>query len=164
MRPREERRNVLINSRLRSGATWRAANIMNISSRGVGLRAPAPPEVGTYVEITCGPHLIVARIMWVDGQRFGAFAQDTIPVESVISDSLRPGSGSNQQPGAELKLESRPIARCLERRHQASKAAGSAMEFIFLAILAGSAALLALDMVEATVGRPMAEVTGALSR
>jgi len=79
MRPREDRRRVMISSRLRCGIQWRDAVIVNVSSRGVGLSAGSPPDPGSYVEIRRGAYLIVARVIWVNGVRFGVRTQDCVP-------------------------------------------------------------------------------------
>lgn len=162
MQSREQRRNVVIRSKIRSGAAWRDASILNLSSRGLGLHAPAPPELGSYVEITRGPHIMVARVVWVRGNRFGVFTQDAIPIDSVISDCESSGL-SCSQPVSEMGVERRSTTRSLEHRHETNRALASAMEFVFIGVLGASGAMLAFNLVKQAIGSPVAQVLSALS-
>ena len=71
MTAREPRLKVLVRARIKAGATWHDACILNISSRGMLMQAGVPPVRGSYLEIRRGPVLVVARVMWTKQHRFG---------------------------------------------------------------------------------------------
>lgn len=157
MKPREPRRPMMLNSRLRCGAAWSNACILNVSSRGLGLQAVAPPVRGTYVEVRRASSVIVARVMWVDGQRFGVQTQDPVSMVALTGEQ----SGADESAPAP-----RPVERALIRTrelHDASRAAGRAIEFLFIAILALSAASAAFAVVGTAIGRPIATINKALA-
>jgi len=62
---------VLVPARLRDGASWSDACILNISSRGMMIHTGRPIRRGCEVELRRGEHMIVARVMWRDGARAG---------------------------------------------------------------------------------------------
>lgn len=158
MRSRDDRRRVVIGSRIRCGATWTDARIVDLSSRGVGLSAATPPRSGAYVEIRRGRHIIIARVVWVKGLRFGVRTQDAVPVESVIADSAsaEASAGASGQ-----QVERRAVPRPAVR-HDRSRTVGRAMEFAFLGIMGASAALLGFDMIGDALRVPLTQVQTAL--
>src|SRR5438270_4661112 len=87
LRPREERRRVVLPAQLRAGASWNDACILNTSSRGLMVHMTSPPPQGSYVELRKGPHVIVARVIWSDDQKAGLCSQDPIVVDHVVSAS-----------------------------------------------------------------------------
>jgi hypothetical protein len=148
---------------MRCGAHWRDARMLNLSSRGVGLSAGAPPEPGTYVEIRRGAHVIVARVMWTAGLRFGVRTQDPVQVEALIrepdaSDAPAPAPAPSGQP-----LERRRAARSISRQHERSRALARMLESMFLGFLAIAAALLVFDLVKQSFQRPLAATERALA-
>lgn len=84
-RPRELRRRVVLPARLRSGARWSDACILNISSRGLMVQSGRAGPEGTEVELRRGDHVIVARVVWRDGARAGLATDDRLPVEEIMS-------------------------------------------------------------------------------
>lgn len=164
MNAREPRRNVVINSRMRCGATWRDASILNISSRGLGLHAPAPPERGSYVEVRRGAHVIIARVVWVNGSRFGLHTQDAVPIESIVSQPAISNDASEQQTPRQAGVERRSAPRAREREHEASRFMARAIEFACVASLGASAAFAGFATVKEAIGRPLAHVQIALAK
>lgn len=164
MNAREPRRNVVINSRMRCGATWRDASILNMSSRGLGLHALAPPKRGSYVEVRRGAHVIIACVVWVNGSRFGVRTQDVVPIDAVINQPESSSGFSEHPPASEARGERRSTARSRERLHEASRTVASAMEFAFVAMLGASAAFLGLNLVKESIGNSLAIVQFALAK
>ena len=164
MNAREPRRNVVINSRMRCGATWRDASILNMSSRGLGLHTLAPPKRGSYVEVRRGAHVIIACVVWVNGSRFGVRTQDAVPIDAVINQPESSSGFSDHPPESEARGERRSTVRRRERQHEASRTVASAMEFTFVAMLGASAAFLGLSLVNETIGKSLANVQFALAK
>ena len=159
MRAREPRQQVIIRARIRCGAVWGDACIRNISSRGLGLQTLAPPVQGAYVELRRGSNAIIARVVWVDGHRFGVSTQDVVSIAALTTDRTCRDEPSLSTPTLDRK------ATAVAHQHQfaSSRAAGRAIEFAFLAILMTAAASAAYTMASDTLGRPIAAVEAALS-
>jgi len=163
MRPREDRRRVMISSRLRCGVQWRDAVIVNVSSRGVGLSAGSPPDPGSYVEIRRGAYLIVARVIWVNGVRFGVRTQDCVPVDSLVR---QPDAAAAAAPSPEND-SSPPRERRRVRRasgaHERSRMLARTFEFAFIALFGASAAFAAFGAARQVLQQPLDTVRQVLS-
>ena len=136
--------------------------MFNISSRGLGLSAAAPPEAGTYVEIRRGRHVIVARVVWTQGLRFGVHTQDPVPVEALIKDPDSPDTPAATTANSAPQIERRRTRRSLLRRYDRSRALGRTLEFAFVGILGASAALVGFDLVKQLFQSPLTEVQKSL--
>lgn len=84
-RRREARREVVIPARLRSGAQWSDACILNISQRGMMIHSGFAGPRGSIIELRRGDHVIVARVVWRDGARAGLHSDDRVPAEQIMS-------------------------------------------------------------------------------
>ena len=159
VKAREERRKVLIRARMRSGATWGDVCILNISSRGLQLQAPRPPERGAYVEVRRGPQVIVGRVAWSKQHRFGIRSQDVLFIDSLIAepDSAEALRGPVTHVPAERRAAPRRPASADHRL------VGQAMEFACLGIAIIGGATLLYGAAESAFAAPLASVSKALS-
>ena len=159
MKQREPRRKVLIDARLRQGTGWTDARILDMSSRGLGVRTAKPPQRGTYIEICKGTHRIVARVVWADNDRFGVRTQDIIAVDAIAS-----GAEAAAPKAASLGMDRRsaprqpPPADALSRSRQLSRR----LEFLAVAAFGCAAAFVAFDAVRDTLARPIGLVEAKL--
>lgn len=162
MRPRADRRRVVMSSRIRCGAKWLDARMVNVSPRGVGLTATAPPATGTYIEIRRGAHVIVARVVWSEGLRFGVHTQDPVPVDALTRepDSSQPSADAV---ASEPQIERRRARRSLSVQHDRSRMAGRALEFAFIGILAVSAAFAGFGLIKEAFASPLVKAQQALA-
>ena len=164
MRPREPRRKVLLNARMRLGASWGNARILNISSRGLLIEGESAPPRGSYVEVRRGQHVIVARVIWTDSSRFGLFTQDPLSVEQIVSE---PNRAAAPCPGTDAALVERRSAARIQEAHaqrlDASRQAGRAFQFAAMVAFGTSAAVAAYEGVQQSLACPMSQVTAALS-
>jgi hypothetical protein len=162
-RAREPRQPVKIGARLKSGLGWSDVVLRNVSARGVMGECTAPPARGDYVELRCGPSVIVARVAWSGDDRFGARAQDRIELGDLITCA----EGRPPQ-GTERRRHDRPIkaaqrAPTLVERSFASARFGRAFEFFSL-ILAGTAlATLLVGTTHNALARPVAKASRAMA-
>src|SRR5215469_8033663 len=144
-KPRELRRRVVVPARLRHGAAWSDACILNISSRGLMIHTGRQIAKGTQVEVRRGDHVIIARVMWRDGGRAGLRAEDRVPVEEIMTLGQSPT----------LQLTAGPVER---RKHprsgERSRLQGRAMEFGAVIAISASLAVAGLSMVQAAFARP----------
>ena len=152
-KPRELRRRVLVPARLRHGASWSDACILNVSSRGLMIHSGRPLARGTEVEIRRGDHVILARVMWRDGGRAGLKSDDRVPVEEIVT--------LGQSPALQL------TAANGERRKQPrgddrSRLQARSIQFAGVVAIALSLASAGVTMVQSALVRPLAAVSLAL--
>jgi hypothetical protein len=161
VKPREPRLNVMIQARVRVGASWNDACILNLSTRGMMVRAPAAPDRGSYLEIRRGAHVIVARVIWSNADRFGVQTQDPIPAADIIRGTS--DASTTPDPGNVGLAERRASRRPAVPTSEASRWRGMAMEFATFGFLGGIGALLILSAVTELFGGPLAALETALT-
>lgn len=83
--PRELRRKAMVPARVRTGAQWGDACILNVSSRGLMIRSGQTILKGSTLVIARGDHLIVGRVVWADRDRCGLVSDERLPVEEILS-------------------------------------------------------------------------------
>ena len=160
MKAREPRRKVMLKARMRLGAAWRDACILDMSTRGLMIQTQDPPPGGSYLELRRGRHVIVARVMWTRDRRAGLRAQDPLPTEAIIAEPDH-SAGPPIVAGVERRAE--PAARIVRgTAHEESRWRSRAWEFASLALLGGLLATIAFDAVASALERPMVAVEGAL--
>ena len=137
----------MIPARLRNGAAWADACILNISSRGLLVHSPRGVPQGGIVELRRGEHVIVARVVWRDGTRVGLRADDRLPVDEIISldgaaafQLTAPGPG---QPERRKRQRPAPMD---------SRLRGRAMEFVSVGVIAASLFATAAGLLAWTAG------------
>ena len=159
MKPREPRQKVLIDARLRQDCGWSDARILDISRRGLMVRASVAPARGAYVEINRGSHRIVARVVWAKDGRFGAAAQDPIDAEAVARGDQAP------LPAAANFNPDRRVTRrgSTGEREDRSRRRSRQLEFVVMSALGSGAAFLAFDTVHETLSRPVSQIEAALA-
>lgn len=150
----------MIKARMRAGASWSDALILNLSSRGMLVRSDRSPDRGSYLEIRRGAHVVVARVVWSSSGRFGVQTQDPVPAESLIRD---PDSAPALAARANGIQERRAAPRTPEKRHEASRHKARAMEFAAIVIGCGSIALLIGGLVSDMVSAPLGAAQAALA-
>ena len=122
----------MLPARVRTAAGWSDACILNVSSRGLMVRAPLVALESGFVELWHGDHAISARIVWRDGLKAGLQAEDQIPVEQILSLAA----------SASLQLTAEPY-RGVERRKRPrtdSRVQARVFEFASIAIVAAALA------------------------
>ena len=156
-RPRELRRRVILPARLRSGAQWSDACILNISSRGLMIQAGRAGPEGSTVELRRGEYVIVGRVVWREGGRAGLRTDDRLPVEEILS--------VNQASTLTLIATDRAV---LERRKQPRQSVsdprlrGRAIEFLGTGTIAVSLAIGIWSTAQQALAQPIAKVEAAL--
>jgi len=152
-KPRELRRRVVVPARLRHGAAWTDACILNISTRGLMIHTGRQIAKGTQVEVRRGDHVIIARVVWRDGGRAGLRAEDRVPVDEIMTLGQSPT----------LQLTAGPVERRkYSRPQERSRLQGRAMEFGAVIAIGACLAAAGLNMVQAAFDRPLEMVSAAL--
>ena len=160
---RAPRQKVLIRARVRISAGWNDACILNISERGLLIRAAsAPPTRGSYVELRRGARIIIGRVMWATQDRFGLATQDELDVDSIIA--VPDGeSGDASSPAIAEAFDRRGVVRPAAV-HERSRHWSRAFEFACITIFAVSGCVVAFSAVTQLFAAPMAAVEMELSR
>jgi hypothetical protein len=156
-RPRELRRRVMLPARVRVGASWSDACILNISSRGLMIRLPNRVDEGSVVEIRRGDHAILARVVWRKGGQAGLQADERLPVEEIMT--LAQASALQVTAADSLAMERRRKPR---PGHEDSRLRGRAMQFIGTLAIAAALSVAAGSMVHRALAQPLALVGAAL--
>ena len=157
-KPRELRRRVMLRARLRAGAGWSDACILNVSSRGLMINSTtaASPQMGSRIEVRHGEHVIVAEVVWRSGTRTGLRSEKRVPVEEIMALSSAPSLQLTATQWPKVDRRKKP------RSHDESRLRSRAIEFAGIAIVAVSLAAGVLTMVQQAFAAPLARVENAL--
>ena len=158
-RPRELRRRVMLRARMRAGAAWRDACILNVSSRGLMINAPhaASGLLGSTVEVWHGERLIVAEVVWSRGTRAGLRSADPVPVEDILALSSASSLQLTAAPWPQVERRKR------SRSHDESRVRARALEFAAITAIAAFLGLGALALVQQALAQPLQSVRVALT-
>jgi len=148
----------MIPARLRAGAQWADACILNISSRGLLIHSGRAGPEGSMVELRKGDHVIVARVVWRDGSRVGLRSDDRLPIEDILSVG---DSGALRLVASEGALVDRRGRRRLSA--DSARLRGRAMELIGGGAISLCLVLGIWTMAREALARPMARIELALS-
>jgi hypothetical protein len=154
-KPRELRYRVVLPARMRAGCAWSDACILNVSSRGLLIRASRPVVQGSTIELWRGERVIVARVVWREGLKAGLSAEDPLPLEEIATLGRSPAL---QLTAARAGRERRQRPRT----HEDSRLLSRAIEFVSIAVIASCFAGTVFAMVEAALTKPIAIVEQAL--
>ena len=156
LKAREERVRTALAARLRDGAGWSDACILNVSSRGLLVYARSSVEPGTIVELRRGDRLVIAKVVWRENQRIGLCSQDNLSLASLASGELAAAAApAIAAAGAERRKQPRDP----ERSRHRSRALGFVSLVLIGMILALGLGAYVLD----TLAKPAAAVTRALA-
>jgi hypothetical protein len=156
-RPRELRRRAVLPARMRIGARWSDACILNISSHGLMIRTASRVLEDSVVEIRRGNHVIFARVVWRRGRKAGLQADERLPVEDILMIGQSPAL---QLTAADaLMIERRKNSR---RVYQDSRQRARGIQFISAVVIAAGLAAAVLSMVEQATAVPLAMIEVAL--
>jgi hypothetical protein len=145
----------VVPARLRHGAAWTDACILNISSRGLMIHTGRQIAKGTQVEVRRGDHIIIARVVWREGGRAGLRAEDRVPVDEIMTLRRSPC----------LQLTARPVERRrYPRSAERNRLRGKAAQFATVATISACLAAAGLSMVQAAFARPLEMVSAALGQ
>lgn len=150
---------MLIEARLRHERGWSNVCILDMSSRGMLVRANPAPARGSYVEIGRGHQRIVARVVWADHDRFGARTQD-----ALVLDAVAKGQPAADPDPAMLGNDRRSLRRedAAGEHHERSRRFGQRLEFVTIIAFGGFAAFLVFDTMHAVISKPLHQIESGL--
>lgn len=91
MKPRDARKKVQLHGRLRGDYSWIDLSIRDLSRRGLMAEANNPPGRGHYIEIRRFDQVLVGRVVWQKGKRFGVILATQIDLQAVIEGTANDG-------------------------------------------------------------------------
>ena len=97
-----------------------------------------PPALGTYVDIRRGTLVIIGRVVWSGGSRFGVRTQDPVDLVALLNEPVlasRPATAERRSPTRQATTRS--SAEQVERSRQQS----SLFQFLCLTIIGVGIAL-----------------------
>lgn len=163
-RPRAARTAVTVPCRIRTDAGWADATIHNVSDRGLMVSMEAPPMRSSYVDIRRGTLVIVGRVVWSRGKRFGVRTQDRVRACDLLNEPVlhhRPSVG--RSPDERRGPSRAEIDGRVARRLEGSRRIASAFQTACLVVVGGCLAVfLAIKMYDA-LAHPLAKVAVALA-
>ena len=142
----------MLPARVRSGAQWSDACILNISSRGLMIQSGRAGPEGSVLELRRGNYVFTARVVWRDGARAGLQSDERLPVEEILSLCK---SNTLQLVACEDALVDR---RKQPRSGADSRVIGRSIEFAGIAAIATALALGAWAMADRAFARPLTTV------
>jgi hypothetical protein len=156
-RPRELRRRVILPARVRVGALWSDACILNISSRGLMIRLGDGIAQGSVVEVRRGDHVMFARVVWREGPEAGLQADERLPVDEILTlDQTRALQVTAADSLAmDRRRKKRPV-------HQESRERARAIQFVTTVAIAVGLSAAVFMMVHHALATPMAMIGAAL--
>jgi len=141
---------------MRTSAGWSDACILNVSSRGLLIRANQTVAEGSNIELRHREHVIVAQVIWRSGLRAGLHAEDWVPVDEILilshSSALQLTAGSCG--GVERRQQ--------PRTHDDSRFLGRMIEFASVAVIAITLSGGLFSLVVRALDEPMARIRLAL--
>ena len=148
---------MVLPARVRVGARWSDACILNISSRGLMIRTGNGITEGSVVEIRRGDHAIFARVMWREGPKAGLQVDEPLPVEEIMTLAQ---TGALQVTAADsLSMDRRKKKRPV---YEDSRLRARAIQFVVSVAIAVGLSAAIFSMAQHALVRPMAMVTAAL--
>ncbi|WP_308514465.1 hypothetical protein [Sphingomonas flavescens] len=144
-------------ARLRWGAYWGDACILNISSQGMLIQTSRVAPEGSIVELHRGHHVILARIVWRDGLKAGLRTDDRLPVDQILA-------AGDQGPVQLVTSDGAIVERRTKARSEAGDAKnfGRKLEFVGACVLVLAFALIVGLAVFDVLATPIARIERAL--
>ncbi|WP_368077248.1 PilZ domain-containing protein [Sphingomonas faeni] len=145
--------------RMNVNGTWSDGCIHDLSDKGLLVSSANPPAIGTYVDIRRGTLVIIGRVVWTGGRRFGVRTQDAVSIAALLSEPVqttRPATTDRRGPARE-EADRRTVASADRSRQRAS-----AFQFVCLAIIGLGIACCAALYSYQTLAAPFDVVTGVL--
>ena len=122
------------------------------------LQSGIPPVRGSCLEIRRGPTVIVARVVWTKGHRFGVKSQDVLSLAAIVGDSPDAVPPVTDRTGDRRRVKRQQLPSSERNRLR-----GRMIEYGFTAALALAAAAFAAGQVYSFLSRPAEVITATLS-
>jgi hypothetical protein len=158
LKARAPRKKVQLHGRMRTDYDWIDLSIRDLSKRGLMAEAENPPKRGHYIEIRRFDQVLVGRVVWQNGKKFGVVLADQIDFQAVI-DGTANDRGNDRRNHATRNTDCR--ARIIDKPED-WRWLGQAFERVsVIGFGAGAVAMLGYLVFEA-LSRPMLALSMAI--
>lgn len=158
MKQRPLRHKVVLPARIRVGASWDDVRIVDVSEGGLGLFSTQPPCTGSYLELRRDNAILVCRVVWANGNRFGVQSQARINPQGLISGGRKFPAGEACAEPSWSGIERRKSNRSTIETHKTSRATAARIEFAAIAAVGVALSFFAVDAVHRTLNAPLNQV------
>lgn len=152
VRPRERRIKVFLRGRVQTGECWADVTIYDVSSRGLMAQCDSALVRGRNVEVRCGSHVLVGRVVWWRGGRFGLRTREVIDLPHLLGSPLRARATDSKQfkpPASAL------FRRTAADRHETNRYLSKVLQFAWVASMTLAAGLLLASEVGELLAKPL---------
>jgi hypothetical protein len=87
--------------RMNVDGKWSSGCIHDVSDHGLLMSSLDPPPAGTYIDIRRGTLIIIGRVVWIGGERFGVRTQDPVSAAALLNEPVlkhRPTNSDRRGP------------------------------------------------------------------
>lgn len=162
-RSRATRTAVAVPCRMNLDGTWSDGFIHNASDHGLMLSAGDAPAVGRYLEVRRGTIVVIGRVVWSRGKRFGIRTQDKVTATMLVNEPVLRCKPAVVQSKEDRRTADRAAARHdLASRGNRSRRFASNFQYICIAVAGIAAAIFVAMQVYSALNRPFAKVASAL--
>lgn len=159
MKQRSIRRKVVLPARIRVGASWDDVRIVDVSEGGLGLFSTRPPCAGSYLELRRDTAILVCRVVWASGNRFGIQSQARIDTQDLIFGGRKFQADEACEKPSWPGIERRKSHRSTIETHKTSRATAARIEFAAIATVGVTLSFLAVDAVHRTLKAPLTQIS-----
>jgi hypothetical protein len=148
--------------RIDLGGVWIDGCIHNVSARGLMVSANRLPKAGAYVDIRRGTLVIIGRVAWAEGRRFGVRTQDVISATMLVNEPVLDSKPSARQSDDRRTTGRAKASLSAAQRLDRSRQLSSRLQFVILIAAGLGAALLAATQVYHILAQALGPITKAL--
>lgn len=130
-----------------------------MSNKGLLISCKNPPAIGTYVDIRRGTLVIIGRVVWKGGSRFGVQTQDPVSIAALVNEPVlksRPSASDRHSLTREKPGQS--VTQRAERNRQRS----STIQFVCVVIAGLGVAYFAAISCYQALAVPLGTIANAL--
>lgn len=164
LKPREERKALVLSARMLADEGWRDVTVRNVSSRGMMLRCETPPARNTFVEIRLQKARVVGRVVWSNGTACGINSQDTINLSELLSQPpAAPRKENNERRAQPRGTSSQPVQMRVLPTEEASRIFARLFDWSALAFAVAAGAIALTDVTSSVLRKPLETTRGTLA-
>lgn len=150
--------------RLNVAGQWSSGCIHDVADRGMLISAIAPPPIGSYVDLRRGTLVIIGRVVWTGGNRFGIRTQDPVSLAALLAEPVlkaRPATADRRRQDRDGASPGLPRENPASRTDR-SRMCAARFQFVALAIVGIGIACGAAVACYRTLAAPVAAAAAAL--
>jgi hypothetical protein len=165
LKKREQRRVVHLKAELRSDAGARPAVICNVALHGLMVKCAEAPARGAFVEVRCEGVIVVGRVVWSQGVRFGLRSQDKIDLAALhATRSSASKTSAKRKEGVRAQRSEVLVRAHLLAAEEQSRNAARLVDWLFVTLAAAAAAVFCASAIYSVVSAPLGQAGAALEK